>query len=281
VSARDDGPDYLIPAESGPVLALADPDPRWADVYESEASSIRAALGPVAVEVHHAGSTSVPGLAAKPIIDIVLLVEDPDDEASYVRALESVGYAFHVRERGWHRHRLFKKGTPHHVAHDPAARVPKVNLHLFGVDGDEPRRMLLFRDWLRSHPEDRDRYEQTKRRLLERSWTRAQEYADAKSAVVAEIMERAHHGGRPGYDATMSTPELNADFVQQVLASASRLLADPDTPPDVTDVQIADDTGLELPTVRAVLLAEEGKRITMQRSEAEDPWRVGRVNDQL
>jgi hypothetical protein len=79
----------------------------------------------------------------------------------------------------------------------------------------------------------------------------------------------------------MSTPELNADFVQQVLSSASRLLADPDTPPDVTDVQIADDTGLELPTVRAVLLAEEGKRITMQRSEAEDPWRVGRVNDQL
>jgi hypothetical protein len=79
----------------------------------------------------------------------------------------------------------------------------------------------------------------------------------------------------------MSTPELNADFVQQVLSSAARLLADPDTPPDVTDVQIADDTGLELPTVRAVLLAEEGKRITMQRSEAEDPWRVGRVNDQL
>jgi hypothetical protein len=79
----------------------------------------------------------------------------------------------------------------------------------------------------------------------------------------------------------MSKPELNADLVQQVLTCAKRLLADPDTPPDVTDVQIADDTGLELPTVRAVLLAEAGKHVTLTRSEAEDPWRVGRVDDQL
>jgi hypothetical protein len=77
----------------------------------------------------------------------------------------------------------------------------------------------------------------------------------------------------------MTIPDPDADFVEQVLGSARRLLDAEDTPPAVTDVQIADDTGLELPTVRAILLAEEGKRVTMNRSEVEDePWVVGRAD---
>ena len=158
---------------------MAPSDPEWPQQYAEVAARIRRVLGPVAVVVEHVGSTSVPGLAAKPVLDVLLLVPDPCDEAAYVPQLEAAGFLLHVREPGWHQHRFLK-------ADDPA-----VQIHVFAEGSEEAERMLVFRDRLRSHDGDRALYEQTKRRLAERNWERVQDYADAKSDVVEAIIARA------------------------------------------------------------------------------------------
>src|ERR671921_693558 len=129
------GPEFVRPSRtnSGPIH-LASSDPTWPQQYAAVASRIRAVLGPVAVLVEHVGSTSVPGLAAKPILDVLLLVPDPADEAAYVPPLEVAGFLLHVREPEWHQHRLLK------------ARGPEVNLHVFSEGSEvseEAERMLL------------------------------------------------------------------------------------------------------------------------------------------
>lgn len=129
--------------------------------------------------MEHVGSTSVQGLAAKPIIDILLLVSDPSDEDAYVPQLEAAGYLLHGREPGWHQHRLLR-GTE-----------PPANVHVFAIGSSEVERMLLFRDRLRAHPDERELYERTKRELAARQWGYVQDYADAKSQVVEEIIARA------------------------------------------------------------------------------------------
>ena len=160
-------------------IYLAEYDPQWPVLFEREAARIRAALGDKIMLLEHVGSTSVPGLAAKPRIDILLIVPNSADEPSYVPHLEAAGYVLHIREPDWHEHRLFK-------GPDTA-----VNLHVFSSGSSEIERMLLFRDWLRSHPSDRELYERTKRDLARREWKYTQNYADAKSEVVEEIIARA------------------------------------------------------------------------------------------
>lgn len=166
-------------------IHLADPDPSWPEQYSEQATVIRAAIGDRAVLVEHVGSTSVAGLPAKPLLDILLLVDDPTDEASYVSDLEEAGFLLHLREPGWHEHRLLRRSEP------------AVNLHVFGVGSPEAERMLLFRDWLREHPDERDLYARTKRELAVREWAVVQDYADAKSEVVEGIMARARAAARP------------------------------------------------------------------------------------
>jgi GrpB-like predicted nucleotidyltransferase (UPF0157 family) len=172
---------YLI----GPVIphnapiALADYDPAWPTLFAREADRIRATLGSTAVLVEHAGSTSVPGLAAKPIIDIVLAVPDSADEQAYVPALEAAGYVLRAREPDWFEHRMLKGPDT------------DINLHVFTAGASEIDRMLLFRDWLRANDGDRDDYLRVKRDLAQRTWRHVQHYADAKSAIVAEIVARA------------------------------------------------------------------------------------------
>ena len=129
--------------------------------------------------VEHAGSTSVPGLAAKPVIDLVLAVADPADEVSYVDALTARGYTLRVREPDWHEHRMLRLDEP------------RVNLHVFALGSVEIDRMLAFRDHLRADPDDRALYERTKRGLARRSWEVVQHYADAKGPVVEDIVARA------------------------------------------------------------------------------------------
>lgn len=164
-------------------IVLADYDPEWLRQFAGEAAKIRAALGPRALAVEHAGSTSVPGLPAKPIIDIVLVVPDSSDEPSYVPALESAGYTLRIREPEWHQHRMLKGANPN------------VNLHVFSQGCEEVERMLRFRDWLRAHDDDRDLYARAKRELARRDWAYVQHYADAKTAVVEEIIARARGEG--------------------------------------------------------------------------------------
>jgi GrpB-like predicted nucleotidyltransferase (UPF0157 family) len=178
--ADDPQPEFLEPPVrvDGPVR-LAEPDPTWPAQYSREEERIRAALGPRALQVEHVGSTSVPGLAAKPVIDIVLTVRDSADEAAYVPDLEAAGYKLLVREPAWYEHRFLRD------------REPDVQIHVFTVGSPEVERMLTFRDRLRTEPEDRDLYERTKRELAARRWDYVQDYADAKSTVVEEIISRA------------------------------------------------------------------------------------------
>jgi GrpB-like predicted nucleotidyltransferase (UPF0157 family) len=159
---------------------------QWPVQYEREARRIRSALGERVLLLEHVGSTSVPGLIAKPVIDICLVVTDPADEQAYVPALEGAGYVLRFREPDWFEHRLLN-------GPDIA-----VNLHVFGVGSSEVDRMLRFRDRLRSDPDDRELYARTKRELAARTWAYVQDYADAKSAVVAAIMTRAATSGPPG-----------------------------------------------------------------------------------
>ena len=163
-------------------IELVDYDPAWPGLFAREAERIRAALGERVVLLEHTGSTSVPGLAAKPIIDMTLAVPDSSDEDSYAPALEAAGYVLRIREPDWHEHRVFKGPDTN------------VNLHVFSDGCPEIDRMLRFRDWLRTDEADRELYEQTKRKLAAREWTYVQDYADAKTLVVEEIIARALTG---------------------------------------------------------------------------------------
>jgi GrpB-like predicted nucleotidyltransferase (UPF0157 family) len=162
----------------GPIV-LADYDARWPALYADEEARIRQALGEAALLVEHVGSTAVPGLAAKARIDIVLAVADSSGEQSYVPALEAAGYVLRIREPEWHEHRLFK------------SRTVELNLHVFSTGCVEIERLLLFRDHLRRSDPDRALYERTKRELAQRTWKHVQDYADAKTAVVEQILARA------------------------------------------------------------------------------------------
>jgi GrpB-like predicted nucleotidyltransferase (UPF0157 family) len=160
-------------------IELRDYDPAWPDRYAREAARIREALKERVVRIEHVGSTSVPGLAAKPVIDIALEVPDSSDETAYAPDLEAAGYAFRIREPEWFEHRFFK------------GAASDVNLHVFSAGCSETARMLRFRDRLRSNDADRELYVRTKRELAARDWRQVQDYADAKDAVVAEILTRA------------------------------------------------------------------------------------------
>ena len=148
-------------------------------LFEREAARIKAAVGERALRVEHAGSTSVPGLAAKPVIDIVLVVANSANENAYVPALESASYVLLIREPNWYEHRLFKGPDT------------DVNLHVFSAGCPEIDRMLMFRDWLRRNAADRELYARTKLDLAQKEWKDVQDYADAKTAVVQEIFTRA------------------------------------------------------------------------------------------
>jgi GrpB-like predicted nucleotidyltransferase (UPF0157 family) len=163
-------------------VELVEYDPAWPDLYRREQAKIEGALGERALSVEHVGSTSVPGLRAKPIIDINLEVADTTNEDAYVPPLEDAGYVLRIREPDWFEHRLLKGVDP------------DVNLHVFPAGCPELDRMLRFRDHLRSDEADRELYLRTKRELAAQTWEHVQHYADAKSRVVEEILRPARSG---------------------------------------------------------------------------------------
>ena len=163
---------------SGKVI-LVDYDPAWPRLFARESERISSALGRKALAIEHVGSTSVPGLSAKPIIDIVLVVANSAAESLYAPALEAAGYILGIREPEWHEHRMFKGPDTN------------INLHVFSQGDEEIERMLVFRDWLRENSTDRDFYLATKQELALQRWKYVQNYADAKSKVVESIIARA------------------------------------------------------------------------------------------
>ncbi len=163
------------PRDPGP-LTIAEYSDGWPRRFERERTCITGALGAHAQRIEHIGSTSVPGLAAKPIIDVLVVVADIDDEHSYAPSLVAAGYVLRVRETG---HLMFR--TPERDVH----------VHLYGTGDPEIDEVLVFRDWLRANAEDRRRYELLKRELAPRDWHDMQAYADAKGPLIAEIKARA------------------------------------------------------------------------------------------
>ncbi|MEV0521985.1 GrpB family protein [Streptomyces sp. NPDC050439] len=174
----------VAPPKLNGQVTLRDHDPRWPEVFEWEAARIRERLSRLEHRIEHVGSTSVPGLPAKPVIDMLLIVPDSGADASYVPALEVLGFELVIREPDWYEHRLLRKYDL-----DPSAAT--ANLHVLSAGCPEVDRMLLFRDRLRKHSGDRKLYADTKRFLSQQEWEYVQNYADAKSEVVADIMERA------------------------------------------------------------------------------------------
>lgn len=162
---------------NGPVL-LVEYDPQWPQQFAEEAAEVRRALGDRALRIEHVGSTAVPGLAAKPKIDMLLVVADSADEPSYVPNLEAAGFILHIREPGWFEHRNFKSSRR------------DINLHVFSAGCTEVDRMLAFRDQLRRSESDRRAYEAHKRELAAREWKYVQHYADAKSVFISELLDR-------------------------------------------------------------------------------------------
>jgi GrpB-like predicted nucleotidyltransferase (UPF0157 family) len=168
-------------------IQVVDYDPAWPGLFAREAGRIRAVLGNRVLALEHIGSTSVPGLAAKPIIDILLVVPDPADEPAWLPDLEAAGYVLVIREPEWYQHRCLKGPDTN------------VNLHVYPPGCPEIERYLLFRDRLRQDPAERAHYQRVKRELAERDWTYVQQYADAKTEVVEAIIARARAaaGGAP------------------------------------------------------------------------------------
>ncbi len=160
-------------------IHLAPYDPGWPSQFLLQADRIRAALAEKVLLLEHVGSTSVPGLCAKPIIDMVLAVSNSAEESSYVPPLENQGFVLRIREPDWFEHRLLK------------APDIESNLHVFSIGCEEIDRMVRFRDWLRRHDEDRQRYQETKRELAARTWRHVQNYPDAKSEIIRQILARA------------------------------------------------------------------------------------------
>jgi len=178
--------EQIIAATVGPrqplnsTIYLAPYDPAWPSLFTRLKKQIQEALGDDIVLLEHVGSTSVPGMSAKPIIDMVMAVADSSDEASYAKPLEEKGYTLRIREPDWYEHRLLKPPD-----------VPG-NLHVFSEGCEQIEQMLLFRDWLRNHANDRLLYEEAKRQLAAQTWKYTQNYADAKTEVIQAILVRAH-----------------------------------------------------------------------------------------
>ncbi|HEX3615672.1 MAG TPA: GrpB family protein [Solirubrobacteraceae bacterium] len=177
------GADPYVPGQAPSTkVDLVPYDPAWPRAYERVAALIRGALGPAALDVAHVGSTSVPGLDAKPIIDIDLTVADNDDEAAYVPKLESHGFTLVLNEYWWYGHRLLR--------HDD----PRANVHIWAPDCPEAARHLIFRDWLRAHPDDRQRYLEAKQAAVthtNQTGGHTNDYNAHKQAVIREIYARA------------------------------------------------------------------------------------------
>lgn len=163
---------------NGRVL-ISEPDPKWPYLFRQEDARIRAALGDRVLSLEHVGSTAVPGLAAKPCVDLLLVVADSADEPAYLTDLEAAGYALVISEPDWFEHRVLKGPNIN------------LNLHVFTEGCAEIDRMRLFRDYLTANTEARERYAVVKRELSERTWERIQDYADAKTGIVTALLTEA------------------------------------------------------------------------------------------
>lgn len=161
-------------------IKIVNYDPEWNSIFQVHFAKISGALPGSALRIEHIGSTAVPELAAKPIVDILVEVANASDESTYLDQLENVGYVLRVREPDWNEHRMFR--TPEKDVH----------IHIYSQGCFEVKRVLAFRDHLRKNPIDRLKYEELKRNLANNDWTDMNAYADAKTELIEEILTKAN-----------------------------------------------------------------------------------------
>jgi GrpB-like predicted nucleotidyltransferase (UPF0157 family) len=193
-------------------IEVTDPDPAWPRQYDDHAGRIREALAWRGLQLEHVGSTAVPGLAAKPIIDIDLTVADPEREQDYIPALVTIGFRLVIREPWWYGHRALR------------ADEPLCNLHVFGFDSPELVKHRIFRDWLWGNPGERDLYAAAKRQTAAQANAAGEhvmQYNARKQQVIREIYHRAFAA------AGLPRPALAGD----VLPAAARHQPPPARPP--------------------------------------------------
>lgn len=163
-------------------IEIVPADPRWPENFQYLACLIRDALGERALEVEHVGSTSVPGLPAKPIIDVDLIVADSADESAWLPQLEAAGFVLRIREPWWYEHRCLRFDHP------------RCNLHVFSPDCAEAARHKIFRDWLRGNSEDLALYRDAKLAAAQATNSKGEhvvQYNARKQQVIREIYQRA------------------------------------------------------------------------------------------
>lgn len=154
-------------------------DATWPARFASMRARLAAALGAVALRIDHVGSTSVPGLAAKPIVDVQVSVRDHAHEAAYVPAIEELGFVLRARDD---QHRYFK----------PPPGSPRTHqIHVCSAGGDWERDHLLFRDYLRAHPARADEYGALKTALALKFGDDRVGYTDAKTSFILDALELA------------------------------------------------------------------------------------------
>lgn len=169
-------------------LVIAEPNPEWPQRFLDTKVRIEAVLGSNVVTIIHVGSTSVPGLPAKDIIDIDLVVNDSANEDTYVKPLESLGFLFLLREANWYQHRFF-------VDEGDRPGAYPIHLHVFGPDCAEVEKHQIFRDWLAKTPEDLQLYATVKRESAEASEAAGEtmtQYTMRKDKTLREILNRAY-----------------------------------------------------------------------------------------
>jgi GrpB-like predicted nucleotidyltransferase (UPF0157 family) len=165
-------------AWSPALVEVVAPDPAWPRWFETARERISNALGDRMLAIEHVGSTAVPGLWAKPMIDIDLTVADSADEDAWLPDLVAAGFVLRVREPDWEEHRVLR------------GLDPVTNLHVISPGAREPERHLMFRDWLRDHHDDRDRYADVKRDVAARRFTDSMLYNNAKAWFVYDLYEK-------------------------------------------------------------------------------------------
>jgi len=173
---------WVAGAPAAEWIEVVPSDASWPERFRRLADLIHSVLGELALDVEHVGSTSVPGLPAKPIVDIDLIVPDSTDEASWLPPLEDSGFVLKVREPWWYEHRCLELDDP------------RCNLHVFSPDCAEAARHKIFRDWLRANPDDLELYRHAKITAAEASNSRGErvmDYNARKQRVIREIYRRA------------------------------------------------------------------------------------------
>ena len=208
---REPKNEVLIGGIERRAIEILDYDPLWQTSFETHAKIIADVLGDAALLIEHIGSTAVTGLAAKPIIDMLLVVEDSGDEPSYLRKMEMAGYVLRVREPDFHQHRMFR------------TTKRDVHIHVFSSGSAEVERLLTLRDWLRQSLRARQRYERTKRELAAESWSDMNAYAAAKAEVVEGIIAAARAAGEVSH---LRQPASSAVMLPNRQKSQLRALPD-------------------------------------------------------